>query len=53
MKGLVLVLLMVAACPVQSAKHKTGTLIKGAVAKSYMTNGLLDIWGNICAFPHI
>jgi hypothetical protein len=24
----------------------------GAVAKSYMTNGLL-IWGNICAFPHI
>ncbi len=28
---------------------------KGAVAKSYMTNGLLNphIWGNICAFPHI
>ena len=24
---------------------------KGAVAKSYMTNGLL--MGNICAFPHI
>ncbi len=28
MKGLVLVLLLVAGCPVQSAKHKTGTLIK-------------------------
>ncbi len=27
----------------------------GAVAKSYMTNGLLNphIWGNIFAFPHI
>ncbi len=26
----------------------------GAVAKSYMTNGLLiHIWGNVCAFPHI
>ncbi len=26
----------------------------GAVAKSYMTNGLLiHIWGNICAFSHI
>ncbi len=26
----------------------------GAVAKSYMTNGLLNhhIWGNICAFTH-
>jgi hypothetical protein len=24
----------------------------GAVAKSYMTNGLL-IYGEICAFPHI
>jgi hypothetical protein len=27
---------------------------KGAVAKSYMTNGLLiHIWLNICAFPYI
>jgi hypothetical protein len=28
---------------------------KGAVAKSYMTNGLLNpqTWLNICAFPHI
>ncbi len=26
----------------------------GAVAKSYMTNGLLiHVWGNICAFPQI
>jgi hypothetical protein len=26
----------------------------GAVAMSYMTNGLLmHIWGNVCAFPHI
>jgi hypothetical protein len=25
----------------------------GAVAKSYVTYGLLNIWGNICAFPHI
>jgi hypothetical protein len=25
----------------------------GAVAKSYMTNGLLILWLNICAFPHI
>jgi hypothetical protein len=25
----------------------------GAVAKSYMTNGLLIHRGNICAFPHI
>ncbi len=25
----------------------------GAVAKSYMNNGFLMQWGNICAFPHI
>jgi hypothetical protein len=25
----------------------------GLVVKSYMTNGLLIIWLNICTFPHI